>query len=68
MPTTEDRKRANFNRRVLAVRKGYNMKWSRRQSDAFVERLMLASSVEGIDDMDLRVLIRMYNRELIGAS
>ena len=56
--------RANYKRRVLAMRQGYGMKWTRRQSIAFIDRLLNASKVEGIDDMDLRVLVRIYNREI----
>lgn len=53
-----------YKRRALSMRSEYNMKWSRRQSIEFVRRLVAASSVEGIDDVDLRVLVRMYNREI----
>ena len=56
--------RGNYKRRVLEMRQQYGMKWTRRQSMAFIDRLMAASSVEGIDDMDLRVLVRIYNREV----
>lgn len=57
--------RGNYKRRVLRMRDQYNMKWSRRQSMEFVDRLMAASRTEGIDDVDLRVLVRMYNREIM---
>lgn len=57
--------RGNYKRRVLRMRDQYNMKWSRRQSMEFVDRLMAASRTEGIDDVDLRVLVRLYNREIM---
>jgi hypothetical protein len=53
-----------YKRRALAMRSEYKMYWTRRQSLAFVDRLVKASAVEGIDDRDLRVLVRMYNREI----
>jgi hypothetical protein len=55
---------ANYNRRVLAMRKEYGMAWTRRQTLTFIDRLLAASRVEGIDDVDLRVLVRIYNREI----
>ena len=63
-----DRKQAAYARRALDMRKEYNMKWSRRDTFIFIQRLMDASCVEGVDDKDLRVLVRLYNRELIGRS
>jgi hypothetical protein len=55
---------SNYKRRTLAMRKEYGMKWTRRQTLEFIRRLMAASEVEGIDDVDLRVLVRIYNREI----
>jgi hypothetical protein len=53
-----------YKRRAWAMRSAYNMYWTNRQTLAFVKRLVKASAVEGIDDRDLRVLVRMYNREI----
>ena len=61
---TDNARRDNYARRALAMRQHYGMKWSRRESMAFVDRLVAASANEGIDDMDLRVLVRLYNREI----
>ena len=57
--------RSSYSRRVLAMRKEYGMQWTRRQSIEFIDRLLLASRTEGIDDVDLRVLVRIYNREIL---
>ena len=62
------RKEASYARRSLALRKKYGMKWSRRDSVEFLRRVMNASCVEGVDDKDLTVLVRMFHRELIGRS
>lgn len=42
------------------------MQWSRREADTFINRVMYASCEEGVDDRDLRSMVRMYNRECIG--
>ena len=62
--TPENTKRAMFKRRVLVMRQKYNMKWTRRETLTFVDRLIACSKTEGIDDVDLRTLVRMYNREI----
>lgn len=67
--TTKDiieRRRANYARRILELRKALDMKWSRRDTFQFLDRIMYASCEDGVNDVDLRVLVRMYNREIIG--
>lgn len=63
-----NRKREAFQRRVLAMRQQYGMKWTRRQTVTLINRLMHVGHREGIDNVDLRSLVRLYNRELIGAK
>ena len=65
MPSS-NRMEANYSRRIIAMRKSMGMKWTRRESLELIRRLMLASTFEGIDDIDLRVLVRIYNREVMG--
>lgn len=61
------RKYQAYKRRVIEMRNGYcSHKWTRRNTLELCDRLILMSSGEGIDDVDLRVLVRMFNRELIG--
>ena len=61
-----ERRRANYARRILELRKALGIKWSRRESFEFLDRITHASCEDGVNDVDLRVLVRMFNRELIG--
>lgn len=63
-----ERKREVYKRRTFDMLTSLKIKfkWSKSEIETFIDRLMYASSAEGIDDMDFRVLIRLYNRELIG--
>jgi len=60
------RLRENLSRRVLQIRGTLGMAWSRRESYELLDRLTYAHLEEGINDLDLRVCVRLYNRELIG--
>ena len=64
--TIVNRQEASYRRRSLAMRQEYGMQWSRREADTFINRVMYASCEEGVDDRDLRSMVRMYNRECIG--
>lgn len=57
--------RRNLERRTKATMRKYNMRWSVFDTDLFIDRLV-AAHFEGIDDLDLWVLVRFYNREIIG--
>ena len=49
------------------MRQEYKMKWTRRESARFIIRLVhITAAGTGLDDVDLRSLVRNYNRELIG--
>ena len=53
--------------RVRTMKLSYNMKWSRRDQLELVARLLrVMDSGEGVDDVDLRCLVRLFNREVIG--
>ena len=67
MTSNEERLRLTLGRRVVAIRQDYGMMWRRRESMQFIDRLIyIYSAGEGGDDVDLRVLVRLYNRELMG--
>jgi hypothetical protein len=43
------------------------MVWHRRETIELVSRLMyILASSEGIDDVDLRAIVRLYHREILG--
>lgn len=69
--TDKDKKRmhkAKYRRRVEAVRAQYGlMDWSEDSMGRFLRRLLNIVGDE-ITDPDLAVLVRLYNRELIGRS
>lgn len=61
-----ERYRASMARRVLDMRDQLEYEpWTRRETNDLIERLSFIAG-EGINDVDLRVLVRLYNRELIG--
>ncbi len=56
----------SYRRRVRALRADIGIKpWPRDAMAVFIERLIHVAG-EGIGEYDLRVLVRMYNRELVG--
>lgn len=63
-----ERKREVYKRRIFDMLTSLKIKfkWSKAEIETFIDRLMWASSAEGIDNMDLKAMVRMYNRELIG--
>lgn len=67
---TEDEKkerlRLTLKRRAKTFADEYGMKWSNREWYVFSRRLYHAHHSEGIDDIDLRTLVRLYNRECLG--
>ena len=67
MTTTDERLRLTLGRRVLAMRQEYGMMWRRRETMQFIDRLAAIYQLgEGVDDVDLRVLVRLYHREIMG--
>lgn len=61
-------KRNNLNRRIIAVRNELNIPaWPIKETNRLSKRLMYAPG-DGINDFDLRVMVRWFNRELIGRS
>lgn len=57
----------NYKRRIRRmIVAANNMKWTDEEVARLAQRLVWASAHEGIDDVDLRVLVRIYNRELLG--
>ena len=62
----EERKRIIMQRRIRDIRNTYDMKWSLRQTLELTERCVNALGQEGLDDRDLTVLVRIFNREIIG--
>ena len=67
MTTTDERLRLTLGRRVLAMRQEYGMMWRRRETMQFIDRLTAIYQLgEGVDDVDLRVLVRLYHREIMG--
>jgi len=61
------RRAARLTTRIRSMSRHYNMKWSRRDMLELVARCVrIMDSGEGIDDVDLRVLVRLFNREVIG--
>jgi hypothetical protein len=62
-----DRIRLIYKRRAREFYDSFGMKWDRRAWHEFLTRVSNAhASGEGVDDMDLKVLVRLYNRELKG--
>lgn len=64
----EERKRQNLRRRIMAMRDAINpeLVLSQRDLPKLVDRLMKATRQEGINDVDLRVMVRMFLRETAG--
>jgi hypothetical protein len=63
----DDRIRLILQRRVTDLRQEYGMVWHRRETVELVSRLMyILASSEGIDDVDLRAMVRLYHRETLG--
>jgi len=61
-----ERLRLTLKRRARTFVDAYEMKWTEREWHVFVARLVATHHEEGIDDFDLRTLVRMYNRECLG--
>ena len=61
-----ERKRAAYTRRSRLIGADMGIVLHRRAMLEFVDRLMYSSACEGIDDYDLRTLVRMFNRECKG--
>ena len=54
-------------RRIRWFRDFYGMSWDRRQTMELVERCTnIIQEGEGIDDVDLRAMVRLFNREIAG--
>jgi len=64
-----ERRAQRLSSRIRAYRDQYNMVWGRRDLLELVARcLRIMDAGEGIDDVDLRTLVRLFNRELIGVQ
>ena len=64
-----ERRAMRLSARIRAYRDQYNMVWGRRDLLELVARCMrVMDAGEGIDDVDLRTLVRLFNRELIGVQ
>lgn len=64
MSSLDERRRANYARRLIAIRKRHNMPTlSRIESKRILDAIQTVRG-EGIPDADLRVLIRLTQRGL----
>ena len=63
-------RRNNVRRRIIAMRNDMKLPaWDLKETNRLTRRPMKATSLgEGINDFDLRVIVRWFNRELIGAK
>ena len=58
----------SLKRRIIRMRDGIGLpKWPIKETNRLTKRLMGCPG-EGINEIDLRVLVRWFNREVVGRS
>lgn len=62
-----ERRRMQYKLRIRAMIKDMALTaWTRAEMTRLLNRIVYISGEEGVTDPDLRVIVRLYNRELIG--